>query len=82
MHYLFLSAVDVVSVLSVVAGLSVVPLLVSSTAGLSVVPLPVAELSVDASTLELLLAVGLSFASSVDELFVDVPVVSPVAESL
>ncbi|CPJ51710.1 Uncharacterised protein [Staphylococcus aureus] len=64
-----LSADDVFSVLSVVAGLSVVPL-------------PVAELSIDASTLELLLAVGLSFASSVDELFVDVAVVSPVAASL
>lgn len=65
-----------------VAGLSVVPLLVDSTSGLSIVPLPVAELSVDASTLELLLAVGLLFASSVDGLFVDVAVVSPVAASL
>ncbi len=58
-----------------VAGLSVVPLLVDSTSGLSVVPLPVAELSADSSTLELLLAVGLLFASSV-------AVVSPVAGSL
>ena len=61
-----------------VTGLSVVPLLVDSTSGLLVTSLSIVGLFVDASTLELLLACGLSFASSV----ADVAVVSPVAASL
>ena len=61
-----------------VTGLSVVPLLVDSTSGLLVTSLSIVGLFVDASALELLLACGLSFASSV----ADVTVVSPVAASL
>ncbi|MGT0197838.1 hypothetical protein ACVNPZ_06585 [Staphylococcus aureus] len=53
-------------------------LLVDSTSGLLVTSLSIVGLFVDASALELLLACGLSFASSV----ADVTVVSPVAASL